>query len=559
MRDREGRRTPIPGYPLLQFDDGALVVFGMIACLILLSVAFLIDLVFSVAIFYAFPIALAAWLFGRWPGVGAAAVAVSATVGVGIFHDPARLAVIIPALGLITVISVGGSEWARRSEQLLDEIDERDARHRRMLETMTKVGQELLESKRWEVIAQHIADSLLRDLQLDVAWIFRKRGGEVADQLTLLAFSGEAPRERTINLAEGMLGRVARTGQPVQVESNASLSRTTPDPNPSPLEEGLEGRLILPVFVQGNVSAVLMLGCRSPRAWPIEEINIATTVASQLGLAMENASAYRSTVEALVRLEEVIQMKSDFLKTVSHELRTPMTVLAGYIDMIADGSLGDVPPDWIKPLNQVQAKVGELNKIVQSMLEASRAEGPSSTLNLEEIDLRTTLATAVAAQEVEAETQGHQLRHELPREPVLVRCDQDKILVVLRNLIENGMKYSPAGTPLDIGLQTEGNRATVWVADRGFGVPESERERIFDQFHRVERQDNRSISGTGLGLYIVKQLVEMHGGRIAVADRPGGGSVFAFNLPVQAATTDDLRRGRRADTLGLELAGVAAP
>ncbi|MHB8507820.1 MAG: sensor histidine kinase [Candidatus Dormibacteria bacterium] len=527
-RVRQARVRPVSP------DEPTAVVFGALGCLVLLSLAFWADLHFQVQLFYAFPIALAAWLFGRWFGI---ATGVMATVEVILSstlvgHNPTRALVVLPGLLLVTLVSVGGAEWARRSEELVLELGRRDRRHRQMLEMLNKVGQELIDSKRWDAISQHIATSLSRDLQLDVAWIFRRGAEPSGGDLSLLAYAGRAPvLKEGEDINRGSLGHVARTGVPIQAVSALDLAGRVEGLTESSLEAGVEARLVLPVFVKGAVAGVILLGRSHPYAWPLEEINIAATVAGQLGLAMENASAHRATIEALVRLEEVIQMKSDFLKTVSHELRTPMTVLSGYIDMMEDGSFGAVPDAWSRPLHQMSSKMAELTRIVHLVLEASRAEGPSVQLNLQELDLGVTMAMAVESQEAEADRTHRELRLENPRLPVRVLCDQDKLLVVLRNLIENAIKYSPEGSPIDIGYQSDDDQATIWVADRGSGVPDGSKNLIFEQFHRVDAPELRHIGGTGLGLFIVKQLVELQGGRIGVADRPGGGSVFAFTLP----------------------------
>jgi signal transduction histidine kinase len=252
---------------------------------------------------------------------------------------------------------------------------------------------------------------------------------------------------------------------------------------------------------------------------------------SQQGLATENAAADRSTLDALVRMEEISQMKSDFIKTVSHELRTPLTVMMGYIEMMGDGSLGEVPEGWTMPMAQLRVKIAELNRLVQMMLDASRADGPTLKVNLEDIDIKAMVRHAIEEQSPDAERAGHRLRLQLPAEPLTARCDRDKLLVVLRNLVENAVKYSPGADEVEIGLAAADGAAKVWVADRGMGIPDAEKENIFDQFHRLNSPDTAAIGGSGLGLFIVRQLVEVQGGQVTVEDRPGGGTVFSFTLP----------------------------
>ncbi|HXA43494.1 MAG TPA: HAMP domain-containing sensor histidine kinase [Candidatus Solibacter sp.] len=517
----------------LEVNESA-AVFGMLACLALLSLGLISNITYGVSIVYAFPIALSTWLFGRWVGVATGAFAICAAITVAIVQHGRSdtLAVVVPALALITVVCIAGSEWARRSEHLVRLLNQRQLRHRQLLETMTKVGQELVASKRWEVIAEHMMSSLVDDLELDAAWMFERDSSAPSPHLNLLAAAGDQPAVEVAEPGVGTVGWVIRTGRIIQAHSREELLALQPGLALGPLEDGLEGMLVLPVLLKGTTTGVVMLGTREQRTWRSEEVGIAAALVNQLGLAMENASAYRATIEALVRMEEISQLKSDLLKTVSHELRTPMTVLAGYMDMMRDGSLGAVPDAWVRPLQLVTVKVDELNRLVQMMLDASRAEGPSLQVHLEDVDVAAAVAMAVSAQEDEAATSQHQLRLEAPRNPVSARADRDKLLVVIRNLIENAVKYSPPDTSVDIGLAADADVVRIWVADRGAGVPDDEKHRIFEQFYRVASSDgHRSVGGAGLGLFIVKQLVEVQGGRITVDDRPGGGSVFTIVVP----------------------------
>ncbi len=528
-------RLTLASLGFLKINESA-AVFGMLACLVLLSLALLANISFGVSIMYAFPIAVSVWLFGRWVGVATGTFAICAVIIVGVVQHQRgdTLAVVVLAVALITLVSIAGSEWARRSEDLVMLLNQRQLRHRQMLETMTKVGQELVASKRWEVIADHMMSSLVDDLLLDAAWMFERDSGAADPRMRLLAAAGEAPTIEFAEPGDGTVGWVIRNGRMIQAQSREELLVMLPELRMTELEAGVEGVIALPVLVKGATTGVVVLGTRVPRTWRAEEVGIAAALVNQLGLAMENASAYRATIEALVRMEEISQLKSDLLKTVSHELRTPMTVLAGYMDMMRDGTLGPVPDTWVKPLGLVTVKVDELNRLVQMMLDASRAEGPTLQVHLDDVDVAGAVGMAVTAQEDEARSSRHLLRLEAPRHRVSARCDRDKLLVVVRNLIENAIKYSPANTAVDIGLAADADVVRIWVADRGAGIPAEEKQRVFEQFYRVARSETRSVAGAGLGLFIVKQLVEVQGGRITIEDRPGGGSVFTIAIPRQA-------------------------
>jgi signal transduction histidine kinase len=516
----------------LEMNESA-VVLGLVSCLVLFSLALASDIAYGLGFLYAFSIGLSAWFFGRWVGAatGAFAVVSSVTVAAVMRHSPGKVVIVVLALLLATLILIVATEWIRRSVRLVRLLNQRELRHRQMIDTMTKVGQELVASKRWEVIADYMMSSLVRDLGLDAAWMFHRDTSGPETRLVLLASAGDAPAIASVGPGGGAPGWVLRNGRMVLARSRRELLEREPDLELTALEELIEAIVALPVVVKGATAGVVMLGSRRPRAWRNEEVGIAGALVNQLGLAMENASAYRATIEALVRLEEINQLRSDLLKTVSHELRTPMTVLAGYFDMMRDGTLGAVPENWVKPLEHVTAKVEELNRVVQMMLDASRAEGPTMQVSLGAVDVGAAVSVAVAAQQGQAEKAARDLRMEMPRQETVALADRDKLLVVMRNLIENAIKYSAEGTVVDIGLAADSELVRVWVADRGMGITDEDKPRVFDQFHRIERPETRGIGGTGLGLFIVKQLVDVQGGRVTVEDRPGGGSVFAVALP----------------------------
>ena len=250
-----------------------------------------------------------------------------------------------------------------------------------------------------------------------------------------------------------------------------------------------------------------------------------------LGRWAENARARTEAVANVARLEDVTHLKSDLMKTVSHELRTPLTVLGGYVDMLAEGSLGDVPPTWTEPLQQVRVKVQEVNRLVRLMLDAARAEGGTLEVRLTQEDLGEVVEAAVKVQEIEARATGHAIHLARPAGESPIVCDRDKLLVVLRNLLENAMKYSPPGADIELGSTATGLEGVIWVADRGIGIPNAEKASIFDEFHRVSSTETAGVAGTGLGLFIARSLLEAQGGRIMVADRPGGGTVFTCYIP----------------------------
>ncbi len=228
--------------------------------------------------------------------------------------------------------------------------------------------------------------------------------------------------------------------------------------------------------------------------------------------------------------------KSAFLNLAAHELRTPISVINGYLSMLADGSLGPSPDGWAAPLQVLTAKTHELNKIVGDLLEASRIEAEALPRVWTDIDLRETVRDAVNRARPRAELLGAEIKVELPSEPVRVAGDAAQLGRILDNLVNNGMTYTVRPSRIFVSLAIAGGRAIVRVADNGVGIPAGHQERVFERFQRGNDPAFIGVSGTGLGLFISRQLAEGHGGTVVIESSDvGEGSVFALGLPLAAA------------------------
>jgi len=270
----------------------------------------------------------------------------------------------------------------------------------------------------------------------------------------------------------------------------------------------------------------------------------------------------RERKEEMARLYTAAQLGSEaktrFLHMAAHELRTPITVVTGYLSMLTDGTLGAVPNDWKMSLEILTAKARELNSIVADLLEASRIEANALPRSHDELDLRRVVQDASERGKPRANLLGGEITTRLPGDPVLVEADGKQLGRILDNLINNGLSYTTRSPRLTISVCSEGARAVVRVADNGAGIPASDRERVFERFQRTNDFAFRDVSGTGLGLFISRQLAEGHGGSLAIeSSTPEEGTVFALALPMLPAGTE-LIQGRRGKLVNA-LAPIAEP
>ena len=233
------------------------------------------------------------------------------------------------------------------------------------------------------------------------------------------------------------------------------------------------------------------------------------------------------------------ESKTRFLHMAAHELRTPITVINGYLSVLSDGTLGSVPSGWKLSLEILMAKARELNSIVADLLEASRIEANAVPRGDDQLDLRGAAQDAVERGRPRANLLGGEIVTDLPDDPVLVEADAKQVGRILDNLINNGLSYTTERPRLTISVSSEGARALVRVADNGAGIPPADRERVFERFQRTNDPVFRHVSGTGLGLFIGRQLAEGNGGSLAIeSSTPGHGTVFALSLPMLPAGSD---------------------
>jgi signal transduction histidine kinase len=248
------------------------------------------------------------------------------------------------------------------------------------------------------------------------------------------------------------------------------------------------------------------------------------------------------------RLAAIEKNKTQFLNLASHELRGPLTVVRGYVSMLEAGLLGTLNERGRRAVPVISAKVLEMNALIEQMIEAARLEDGALMLRPEATDLRNVVSAAVDAARPLVEDK-YQIRVKCPERPVRVRVDGERIKTIVSNLVANAIKYSPAGGPVEIELICRGGIARVSVRDRGVGIAKDDLPILFTRFGRVSTPETDHLPGTGLGLYLGRQLARLHGGDITVDSDPGRGSTFTLHLPVSDATSSVPRRERSSTTV----------
>jgi signal transduction histidine kinase len=227
------------------------------------------------------------------------------------------------------------------------------------------------------------------------------------------------------------------------------------------------------------------------------------------------------------------EAKSAFLNMAAHELRTPITVLAGYLSMMDDGSIGSAPDSWAVPLQILKTKTGELNRIMESLVKASQIGAKATPLNGQVIDLRNVVEDAVVRARPRADLLHADISTKLAIGALPVNADREELGRVLDNLINNSLSYSAPPARLFIDVSRDSERALVRVKDDGVGIPEEQREQVFARFYRGANPAVAKVPGVGLGLYISRQLAEHHSGSLVLeSSTPEDGTVFTLAIPL---------------------------
>jgi GAF domain-containing protein/DNA-binding LacI/PurR family transcriptional regulator len=329
-----------------------------------------------------------------------------------------------------------------------------------------------------------------------------------------------------------------------------AISDTTTDPrikNTQEIYQQLRARaaLLTPVQVGGRLHGVLGFTTQDKRRiWHPDEIRFSETVANQMALVVENAHLFEETqlraeelAIALARLEELDHLKDEFIQNVSHELRSPLALVRGYAEMLDTGELGELAPDQQMPVAVIARRARMLSDLVQDItmiLEAEVSPPDPEPIKWDELARNAVDDFQVAAKQAEL-TLESEIDSGLP--PV---CGAPTYLRrVLDNLLGNAVKFTPAGGTITVHLHREEEFVALEVSDTGVGIPDDKLARVFDRLYQVDGSASRRFGGMGLGLALVKEIVETYGGRVTVESRVGEGSTFKALLPIFAGTGED--------------------
>ena len=296
----------------------------------------------------------------------------------------------------------------------------------------------------------------------------------------------------------------------------------------------------------------------------IRDLNV--NLESKVKRRTRQVSKSRRTLKrSLAKLQEHDRLKTEFFSNISHELRTPLTMILTPVERLLEKHAAALPSGAVSMLDMVRLNGNRLLELINKLLDFSKLEAGRMKLKLGRLDVNGLVGELVAAATPLAEQRGIQLRFAAdPTLPVFA-ADKDKIDVIVSNLLSNAIKFTPAGGGISLETLRADDRVWVTVSDSGIGIDESDYDRIFERFVQVDGSSSREFSGSGLGLSLAKELIELHGGQIYVQSQMGQGTRFWFDLPltatfdVEGGSTDVASPSRRARFADLDSCRLEAP
>jgi PAS domain S-box-containing protein len=451
------------------------------------------------------------------------------------FFSRERQALDESLLQLMTAIGTQIAQFIQRerAETERSKLYEREQRARLDLEaTMHRMHQVQIVT---EVALSHLSlDKLLTELlarvrdAMDVDTVVILLLEEVDNTLVAWATKGlELDVGIRVPVGAGFAGRVAAEKQPIAIDELQDTDVHTPFLR----ERGVRSLLGVPLLIEGRVLGVLHVGRRTFRPFTDDDTRLLELVAFRISLAIDNARLFEEERAARREAEAASRAKDEFLTTISHELRTPLTPIIGWIHMIRNGLLAQ--KESVHGLEVIEKNSHALKRLINDLLDMSAILSGKMRMEQKSVHLESAVREAIEMVRPSANTQGVRLEI-VSRElgETLVTGDRTRLVQAFSNLLDNAIKFSPAGALVKIGFDASGNTATVSVEDQGEGISSEFLPFVFERFRQEDGSKTRAHGGLGLGLALVKSFVEAHHGTIkAESAGQGRGSRFIITLP----------------------------
>ncbi len=348
-----------------------------------------------------------------------------------------------------------------------------------------------------------------------------------AEEASLMLLDEESGTLQPAIHRQRVAGHLQETGQRTAEELAADVAGSG-----APAVTG--AMLSVPLKLGERTIGVLGVGNRvSGQPFSKHEQQLLMALADYAAIAIENARLYE-------KVRQANQAKSEFVSLVAHELRTPMTSIRGYADMLLRGMVDSLTKQQAEFVHKIRSNVVRMQVLVSDLQDISRIETGHLRLDMRTVSLDQAVQDALETTQEQIKARHQKLTVSLPEDLPPVRADAARLTQVLINLLSNAYKYTPEGGRIRLRAWREGSFVHCAVSDTGIGISPEDQARLFTKFFRSENPTAREKPGTGLGLCIVKNLVELQGGQISVQSELGRGTTFAFTIPLAQPTPEVL-------------------
>jgi PAS domain S-box-containing protein len=355
--------------------------------------------------------------------------------------------------------------------------------------------------------------------------VLREASGEVGQRMKLMGHSLPVG-------SKSVVGEATKTGKAVVVnDTAASLIHKF-----NPLLPETRAEAAIPLRVGDRNIGAMDIQSTKANAFTEEDISVLQSLADQIAIAIENAGSYERSQELIKELQEVDQLKSQFLANMSHELRTPLNSIIGFSRVILKGIDGPITEMQQQDLTAIYNSGQHLLGLINDILDLARIEAGKMELNFEEVHLTELVTSVMSTAKGLVKEKPIQLVQRVPADIPTVRGDTMRVRQILLNLVSNASKFTDKGTITVEATIQKGPTGTpevlISVTDTGPGISSEDQEKLFKAFSQVDGSATRKSGGSGLGLSICANLVQLHDGRIGVQSKVGRGSTFWFTLPL---------------------------
>ncbi|MBD2435979.1 PAS domain S-box protein [Nostoc sp. FACHB-110] len=327
------------------------------------------------------------------------------------------------------------------------------------------------------------------------------------------------------------LAQTVRTGKPIFIDSPAALAANYPDLINWVSQTGNRAFVCIPLIVEKHVIGALGLSFATAQVFAEEDQGFMLTLGQQCAQAIARAQLYEAERHARSEAETANRIKDEFLAVLSHELRTPLNPILGWAKLLRTRKNDEATV--IRALETIERNAKLQAQLIEDLLDVSRILRGKLSLHIRIVDLRTTISAAIETVRLAAEAKSIQLQTVLPNHHLEVMGDGDRLQQIVWNLVSNAVKFTPVGGRVEIRLEQVGVAAQIQVIDNGKGITPEFLPYVFEYFRQADGRTTRVFGGLGLGLAIVRHLVELHGGTVAAESQgEGQGATFTVRLPL---------------------------